>query len=143
MAKKMENNPTYLFVAAAALMGDDEKILVQKRPDGKSMAGLWEFPGGKVEAGETPEMALARELKEELDIEVDRNSMQSLTFASEDLNGKHLLLLLYLCREWSGTVKSLEDAAIKWVSLTDMQLLDMPPADKPLVSRLLKLLPDC
>ncbi len=132
----MEKNPTYLFVVAAALIDHRSRILVQKRPAGKSMAGLWEFPGGKVEAGETPETALARELKEELDIAVNPSGMIPIVFASEPLGEKHLILLLYICRQWVGELCSMEKNQIQWVSIEEMRKLDMPPADLPLIDRL-------
>ncbi|VAW01338.1 5-methyl-dCTP pyrophosphohydrolase [hydrothermal vent metagenome] len=134
----MEKNPTYLFVVAAALIDHRSKILVQKRPAGRSMAGLWEFPGGKVEADETPETALVRELKEELGITVSRASMIPTVFASEPLEEKHLILLLYICRQWVGEPCSMEENQIQWVSIDEMRKLDMPPADGPLIDRLEK-----
>ncbi len=133
----MENNPTYLFVVAAALVDENDNILVQKRPNGKPMAGLWEFPGGKVEAGETPEAALVRELKEELGVSVERGSLSPIAFASEALDDKHLLLLLYTCHQWTGEAKNIESPDIKWLPAQDLQYLDMPPADHPLVEKLL------
>ena len=102
----MEKNPTYLFVAAAALIDQNGRILVQKRPEGKPMAGLWEFPGGKVEAGETPEAALVRELAEELGIDVKELDIEPVTFASEAVEDQHLILLLYICRKWTGHIQS-------------------------------------
>lgn len=135
----MEKNPTLLFVVAAALINDVGEVLVQKRPEGKPMAGLWEFPGGKVEQKETPENALIRELREELNIETASNDFEPVTFASEPLDARTLLLLLYRCRNWSGTLESLESAQLQWVSLQKLKELRMPPADGPLVDRLLEL----
>jgi len=135
----MEKNPTLLFVVAAALINDKGEVLVQKRPPGKPMAGLWEFPGGKVEPDEDPENALVRELQEELSISTSRHDFEPLAFASEPLNTKHLLLLLYRCRKWSGHLESLESAELLWISLDQLKNLKMPPADKPLVDRLLEL----
>lgn len=132
----MENKPTYLFVVAAALIARNQNILVQQRPQGKPMAGLWEFPGGKVEAGETPEAALVRELEEELGIIVEIGALSPIAFASESLGDKHLVLLLYTCRDWVGEAQNLESADMKWVALAELQHLEMPPADVPLVLQL-------
>ncbi len=132
----MEKNPTMLFVVAAALTNQDGEILLQKRPEGRQMAGLWEFPGGKVDAGESPESALVRELKEELGIDVDRKNLVPLTFASEPLEERNLLLLLYLCHHWRGEPAALDAAEIRWLRPYEMHDLQMPPADVPLVSAL-------
>lgn len=129
-----------LLVVAAALVDDGGRILVQRRPEGKAMAGLWEFPGGKVEVGETPEGALVRELNEELGIAVDPKHLQSACFASEPLDGAHLLLLLYICREWHGTISAQEAPAIRWLRPDLLRDLDMPPADGPLIDLLEKLI---
>lgn len=134
----MEKNPTLLFVVAAALMNERQEVLVQKRPEGKPMAGLWEFPGGKLEQGETPEVALSRELEEELNIQTVTADFEPITFASEPLEDRSLLLLLYKCRRWSGQLESQEMAEIQWVSLKQLKKLKMPPADGPLVDRLLE-----
>lgn len=134
----MENNPTLLFVVAAALRDADGKILVQKRPHGKAMAGLWEFPGGKVDSGETPEQALIRELEEELGIGVSEAALKPLAFASEPLEGKHLVLLLYSCDQWSGDPQAIIASEIKWVIPSDLHDLEMPPADAPLVDHLIR-----
>jgi 8-oxo-dGTP diphosphatase len=104
------------------------------------MAGLWEFPGGKVEPGERPEAALARELEEELGIEVDSAALSPAAFASADNEGRHMLLLLYLCREWSGEPRALDAEELAWVSPAEMAALPMPPADEPLIPLLARLL---
>lgn len=132
----MEKNPTMLFVVAAALTNQVGEILLQRRPDGKQMAGLWEFPGGKVEAGESPENALVRELKEELGIAVERKNLLPFVFASEPLEGRHLLMLLYICHEWNGEPRPLDSPELRWLRPADMQDLPMPPADRPLVRAL-------
>lgn len=125
-----------LFVVAAALIDGDGRVLVQQRPVDKSMGGLWEFPGGKVEPGEAPEMALIRELREELAIDVERACLAPACFASEPLGDKHLVLLLYICRKWRGIVQPLEAPAIKWVAPVQLHGLEMPPADRPLIALL-------
>ena len=127
---------TLFPVVAAALIGVTGDVLVQQRPPGKQMAGLWEFPGGKLEAGETPEAALVRELKEELGIVVDPADLRPATFASEPLRDRNLLLLLYVCRAWSGDPVALDAVALQWVTLAEMRTLDMPPADAPFVDAL-------
>jgi len=132
----MEKNPTYLFVAAAALIDENGRILVQKRPKGKPMAGLWEFPGGKVEIGETPETALVRELEEELGIDVHEPDLEPLAFASEAVGDQHLILLLYICRKWTGAVESADALDMQWLSVAAIRDLSMPPADGPLVHKL-------
>lgn len=124
-------------VVAAALLDVQGRVLVQQRPAGKSMAGLWEFPGGKVEAGETPEAALARELAEELDIRVDPADLLPLTFASEPLGERHLLLMLYTLHRWGGVPRAVESPALRWVTPTELGALPMPSADRPLVTALL------
>lgn len=133
---KLENNPTYIFVSAAALVDADGRVLVQQRPQGKSMAGLWEFPGGKVEPHETPEAALVRELKEELGIDTDQSCLAPAAFASEPLDGRHLLLLLYSCRKWRGQPQPLHASAIAWRRPHELYALAMPPADRPLIGLL-------
>jgi 8-oxo-dGTP diphosphatase len=132
----MEKNPTTLFVVAAALTNESGAILLQKRPDHASMGGLWEFPGGKVETGESPEAALTRELFEELGISVNPQDLIAETFASEPLGDRHLLLLLYRCVRWKGTPTAHFASEIAWVHPNDMAALPMPPADYPLVERL-------
>lgn len=131
-----------LLVSAAALVDGDGRILVQQRSRTRSMAGLWEFPGGKVEAGETPEHALVRELHEELGIDVLPRSLSAAAFASEPLGDAHLLLLLYLCREWRGIPEALDAEGLKWVDPAELRTLEMPPADIPLVLLLEKVLQD-
>lgn len=128
---KIERPP--LIVTAAALIDRDGRLLVQQRPEGKSMAGLWEFPGGKLEPDETPEACLIRELEEELGIATDAACLAPATFASEPLGDRHLLLLLYICRKWRGVPEPLEAAAIRWVRPVELHGLAMPPADRPLI----------
>ena len=123
-------------VVAAALMDADGRVLLQRRPPGKQMADLWEFPGGKIEPGETPEAALVRELAEELAIGVDPAELVPLTFASAGLGERHLLLLLYVVRRWQGVPQALEASALAWVAPAAMRSLPMPPADVPLVAML-------
>jgi 8-oxo-dGTP diphosphatase len=133
--------PTVLFpVVAAALIDGAGRVLVQQRPAGKAMAGLWEFPGGKVEPGEAPEAALARELMEELGIAVLPADLEPLSFASEPLDGRHLLLLLYLARRWTGEPLPLDAAALRWAAPSELADLPMPPADRPLVAALTRML---
>lgn len=123
-------------VAACALIDADGRVLLAQRPEGKSMAGLWEFPGGKVESDERPEAALIRELKEELGIETDAACLAPAAFASAENAGRHMLLLLYICRKWQGSPRPLDAAALKWVRPAEMFALEMPPADKPLIGLL-------
>lgn len=134
----MEKNPTMLFVVAVALTNQAGEILLQRRPEGKQMAGLWEFPGGKVDLGESPEMALVRELEEELGIGVDVENLAPFAFASEPLEGRNLLLLLYTCAKWKGEPMALVSPEIRWMRPADMFALPMPPADIPLVATLAK-----
>ncbi|MDP6708577.1 MAG: (deoxy)nucleoside triphosphate pyrophosphohydrolase [Alphaproteobacteria bacterium] len=129
-----------ILVAAAALVDVDGRVLLQQRPEGKSMAGLWEFPGGKVEAGETPEHCLMRELKEELDVDVTAACLAPFTFASHAYEDFHLLMPLYVCRRWEGQASPREGQALKWVRPIRMTDLAMPPADRPLVAMLRDLL---
>jgi 8-oxo-dGTP diphosphatase len=129
----MEKNPTMLFVVAAALTNQAGEILLQKRPEGKQMAGLWEFPGGKVEPSESPESALVRELREELGIEVSALDLLPITFVSEPLGARHLVLLLYRCTQWQGEPAALDSPELRWLRPSDMHQLQMPPADVPLV----------
>lgn len=127
-------------MVAAALVDGDGRILLQQRAPGRAMAGLWEFPGGKVEDGERPEAALARELEEELGIRVEIAALSPAAFASADNEGRHMLLLLYLCREWQGEPRALDAAALLWVRPDEMAALPMPPADEPLIPLLERLL---
>ena len=131
----MENNPT-LIVVAAALVDADGRVLLQQRPPGRQMEGLWEFPGGKIERGETPEAALIRELREELGIQTEQACTAPAAFASAPLDGRHMLLLLYICRKWHGNPEPLDAAALKWVRPNQMFGLPMPPADIPLIGLL-------
>jgi 8-oxo-dGTP diphosphatase len=125
-----------MIVVAAALVDAEGRVLLQQRLPGRAMAGLWEFPGGKVEPGERPETALIRELEEELGIATDEACLAPAAFASADNQGRHMLLLLYICRKWRGTPEPLDAAALTWVRPTQMFALDMPPADKPLIGLL-------
>lgn len=128
--------PLILPVCAAALVDADGRVLLQQRPEGKSLAGLWEFPGGKIEPGETPEAALMRELEEELAITVPCACLSPAAFASAPLGERHLLLLLFVARKWTGVPRALEAAALRWVRPAEMHALSMPPADKPLIGLL-------
>jgi len=130
-----------LLVAACALIDADGRVLLTQRPEGKSMAGLWEFPGGKVEMGETAEEALIRELREELGIETKVACLAPLTFASHAYDDFHLLMPLYVCRRYEGIARGLESQAIKWVRAKDLRNYTMPAADVPLVPLLVDLLP--
>ena len=131
--------PTVLVVAVA-LIDADGRVLIAQRPQGKQLAGLWEFPGGKVEAGERPEAALIRELNEELGIEVVESCLAPFVFTSHAYESFHLLMPLYLCRRWSGVVQNREHAALKWVRPDRLADYPMPPADEPLVAWLRDLL---
>jgi 8-oxo-dGTP diphosphatase len=129
-----------VLVAACALIDSDGRVLLAQRPEGKSMAGLWEFPGGKVEAGERPEQSLIRELKEELGIAVKEECLAPLTFASHLYPDFHLLMPLYVCRRWDGFVAPQEGQQLKWVKPNELRNYPMPPADEPLISHLTTLL---
>jgi 8-oxo-dGTP diphosphatase len=129
-----------VLVAAVALLNRDGKVLVARRPPGRPLAGLWEFPGGKVEAGEEPETALIREILEELGIEIARADLMPLTFASHAYPEFHLLMPLYLCKRWQGSIAAQEDQELRWVRLDELTHYDMPPADEPLKTSLPKLL---
>lgn len=131
---------TLLPVVAVALIDADGRVLVQQRLPDRSMAGLWEFPGGKVELGETPETALVRELAEELGIDVEAACVAPATFASAPLGDRHLLLLLYVCRKWRGQPRALEGGALRWARVVELHDLPMPPADQPLIGLLEALL---
>jgi 8-oxo-dGTP diphosphatase len=129
-----------VLVAACALIDVDGRVLLAQRPPGKTLAGLWEFPGGKVEAGERPEQTLIRELKEELDIIVAEPCLAPLTFASHAYEDFHLLMPLYVCRRWTGIPKAREGQQLAWVRPNRMKDYKMPPADEPLISHLTTLL---
>lgn len=128
-----------VLVAACALVDVDGRVLLAQRPEGKSMAGLWEFPGGKVESGERPEETLIRELGEELDITVNEACLAPLTFASHAYEDFHLLMPLYICRRWDGMPSGLEGQALKWVRPVRLRDYPMPPADEPLIPHLMDL----
>ena len=123
-----------ILVSAVALIDPDGRVLLAQRPEGKSMAGLWEFPGGKVEPGETPEAALIRELHEELGIDTWQSCLAPLTFASHSYDDFHLLMPLFACRKWEGQVTPREGQALKWVKPRELRDYPMPPADVPLIA---------
>ncbi len=125
-----------MLVVAAALVDGDGRIVLAQRPEGKTMPGLWEFPGGQAEGGETPEAALIRELKEELDIDVTAACLAPLTFASHVYADFHLLMPLYVCRKWDGQIAPREGQNVRWARVCDMFDIDMPPANKPLIALL-------
>ena len=127
-------------VVACALIDADGRVLLAQRPQGKSMAGLWEFPGGKVEAGETPERTLIRELREELGVDTAAACLAPLTFASHGYPDFHLLMPLYVCRRWHGAPQAREGQALKWVRPAALRDYPMPPADVPLIAPLIELL---
>jgi 8-oxo-dGTP diphosphatase len=129
-----------LFVVACALVDADGRVLIAQRPEGKALAGLWEFPGGKLDDGERPEAALIRELKEELAIDVKEACLAPLTFASFAYPAFHLLMPLYVCRRWDGAPTSAEGQALKWVRPGKLRDFPMPPADEPLIPALIDLL---
>jgi 8-oxo-dGTP diphosphatase len=129
-----------ILVAACALIDADGRVLIAERPPGKPMAGLWEFPGGKVESGEQPEETLIRELKEELGIDVKQECLAPLTFASHGYPDFHLLMPLYVCRRWEGIVAAREAQRLKWVRPNNLREYPMPPADEPLIPHLTTLL---
>jgi 8-oxo-dGTP diphosphatase len=126
--------PRLLLVAACALVDSDHRVLLARRPEGKPMAGLWEFPGGKVHDDETPEACVIRELEEELGLDVTANCLAPLTFASYDYDEFHLLMPLFVCRVWQGMPQPREGQTIKWLRPRDMSVYPMPPADLPLVA---------
>lgn len=129
-----------LLVAACALVDADGRVLLTQRPEGKQLAGLWEFPGGKVEPGESPEAALIRELAEEIGVITKEACLAPLTFASHSYDTFHLLMPLFVCRRFEGTARGLEGQALKWVRPRDMREYPMPPADEPLIPYLIDLL---
>ena len=129
-----------VLVAACALVDPDARVLIAQRPAGKPLAGLWEFPGGKIETGERPENTLIRELKEELGVIVDETCLAPLTFASHSYPDFHLLMPLYVCRRWQGTVTPLEGQTLAWVRANRLREYPMPPADEPLIAHLMTLL---
>jgi 8-oxo-dGTP diphosphatase len=129
-----------LLVVACALIDADRRVLICQRPEGKAMAGLWEFPGGKIEEGETPEAALIRELREELGVDTQAACLAPLTFASHSYDSFHLVMPLYVCRKWQGTPRAIEHAALKWVRPGALRDYAMPPADEPLIAPLCDLL---
>ncbi len=129
-----------LLVVACALVDADNRVLIAQRPEGKQLAGLWEFPGGKLDPGERPEDALIRELAEELSITVKAPCLAPLTFASHAYEEFHLLMPLYVCRKWEGMLYPAEGQAVKWARARDLRNFDMPPADAPLIAPLIDLL---
>lgn len=129
-----------VIVAACALIDPDNRVLIARRPAGKAMAGLWEFPGGKLEPGETPEACLIRELEEELGVTTWKSCLAPLTFASHGYEGFHLLMPLYVCRKWEGTPIAREHTALKWVRARSLRDYEMPEADAPLIPALIDLL---
>jgi 8-oxo-dGTP diphosphatase len=128
------------LVVACALFDTDNRVLIAQRPEGKTLAGLWEFPGGKVDAGERPEAALIRELKEELGITIEEPCLAPLTFASHAYEDFHLLMPLYVCRKWEGVVVAREGQQLAWVRANKLRDYPMPPADIPLIAHLTDLL---
>jgi len=136
----MKTSQPLVLVVAAALVDSDGRVLIAQRPEGKSMAGLWEFPGGKIEADEKPEDALIRELKEELGIAVKEACLAPFTFASHTYGAFHLLMPLYVCRRWEGIPQPHHHAALKWIRPKDMKDYPMPAADLPLIPMLRDLL---
>lgn len=129
-----------VLVVACALVDPDGRVLIAQRPEGKTLAGLWEFPGGKVEAGERPEETLIRELAEELGVAVEEPCLAPLTFASHAYDDFHLLMPLYVCRRWTGIVTGREGQAVRWVRPDRLRDFPMPPADEPLIAHLVDLL---
>lgn len=128
------------LVVACALVDEDNRVLIARRPEGRHMAGLWEFPGGKVDPGELPEQALIRELAEELGIDVTQSCLAPLTFASHGYEDFHLLMPLYVCRQWNGEIEAKEGQELAWVRPNRLADYDMPPADEPLRATLRDLL---
>ncbi len=139
MVEAIDGKPIVLVVACA-LIDEDMRVLLAQRPAGKSMAGLWEFPGGKVDPGETPEAALIRELREELDIKTKADCLAPLTFASHSYDDFHLLMPLYVCRRWWGIAHPTEGQVLKWARVENLRDFPMPEADLPLIPALRELL---
>ena len=139
-AEEEPSGKTILLVAACALVDADGRVLVAQRPDGKPMAGLWEFPGGKLLPGETPESCLIRELREELAVDTEASCLAPLTFASHAYDRFHLLMPLYVCRVWRGEPLPREGQALRWARPRELRKLPMPPADLPLIPALEELL---
>ncbi|GGA62501.1 NTP pyrophosphohydrolase [Nitratireductor aestuarii] len=137
---EIANPKPILLVAACALVDADNRVLLSQRPEGKALAGLWEFPGGKVEQGETPEEALVRELREEIGVETKVECLAPLTFASHTYETFHLLMPLFICRRYQGIPVAQEGQALKWVKPLKMRDYPMPPADEPLIPFLIDLL---
>lgn len=129
-----------LIVAAGALIDGDGRVLLARRPEGKAMAGLWEFPGGKLQEGETPEGALVRELREELGVDIETSCLAPVAFSSMVSGDFHLLMPLFACRKWKGVARPIEASALKWVKPSAFGDYDMPPADRPLAAQLRDLL---
>jgi len=129
-----------VLVAACALVDPDGRVLLAQRPEGKAMAGLWEFPGGKIEPDETPEACLIRELREELGVDTWASCLAPLTFASHDYGDFHLLMPVFVCRKWTGTARGLEGQAVAWARVAQLREYPMPPADAPLIAALRDLL---
>ena len=129
-----------VIVVAAALINQDRKVLFAERPEGKIMSGLWEFPGGKVELGETPEQALVREMFEELNIVIDPKDLEPLTFASHEYDTFHMLMPLYVCKAWKGELLGREGQRFEWAAMNELKNYPMPPADLPLIERIVDFL---
>jgi len=129
-----------LLVAACALIDADKRVLIARRPEGRALAGMWEFPGGKIEPGETPEDTVIRELYEELSVRITKPCLAPLTFSTFDYPEFHILLSLFVCRRWEGTPVPREAQAIRWVKANRLRDFPMPPADEPLISHLADLL---
>jgi 8-oxo-dGTP diphosphatase len=136
----MSGTKPLLLVSACALVDPDNRVLITQRPEGKALAGLWEFPGGKVEKGETPEETLIRELEEELGITTWQTCLAPVTFASHSYESFHLLMPLFVCRRWEGSPVAREGQGLKWVRPVNMRDYPMPPADEPLIPALIDLL---
>ncbi|MGI9353096.1 MAG: 8-oxo-dGTP diphosphatase MutT [Rhizobiaceae bacterium] len=135
-----KKNPPVVLVSACALLDPDNRILLAQRPNGKSMAGLWEFPGGKIEADETPEEALIRELQEELGVTTWESCLAPVSFASHSYEKFHLLMPLFVCRKWEGYPAPRENQQLKWVKVHELRQYPMPPADEPLIPALMDIL---